>query len=114
MMQLWHPTPLLQLDCGALPQRVQRLYWHGRAFAEPVKTCAWVAPPCTTGILTLHGCDSPPSDHALIRMTHISRVTFLAGIDNLPETASPESLDDDDFLAAFHHALLEVSTRDSH
>ena len=43
-------------------------------------------------------------------MTHISRVTFLAGIDNLPETASPESLDDDDFLAAFHHALLEVTT----
>jgi hypothetical protein len=38
-------------------------------------------------------------------------MAFSAGIDNLPETASPESLDDDDFLAAFHHALLEVGVQ---
>ena len=31
-----------------------------------------------------------------------------AGVDNLPETATEESLEDDDFLQAFHHALLEV------
>lgn len=34
-----------------------------------------------------------------------------AGIDNLPEMATAESLDDDDFLVAFHHALLEVGSR---
>jgi hypothetical protein len=39
-------------------------------------------------------------------------VTPPTGIDNLPETASPESLEDDDFLAAFHHALLEVQVQD--
>ena len=32
----------------------------------------------------------------------------LAGIEGLPEAASEEMLEDEDFLKAFHHALLEV------
>ncbi|KAK9809690.1 hypothetical protein WJX73_005170 [Symbiochloris irregularis] len=31
------------------------------------------------------------------------------GVDNLPQTVSAEMLEDDDFLQAFHHALLEVT-----
>ncbi len=38
----------------------------------------------------------------------VSRKLPTAGIDNLPETASRESLEHEDFLQAFHHALLEV------
>ncbi|GAB4815841.1 hypothetical protein N2152v2_002887 [Parachlorella kessleri] len=30
------------------------------------------------------------------------------GVNNLPETVSAEQLEDEDFLKAFHHALLEV------
>jgi hypothetical protein len=32
----------------------------------------------------------------------------LAGIEGLPEAANEEMLEDEDFLKAFHHALLEV------
>lgn len=35
-------------------------------------------------------------------------------MDNLPETATAESLDDDDFLQKFHHALLEVVLEEGH
>jgi multifunctional methyltransferase subunit TRM112 len=33
---------------------------------------------------------------------------FLEGVEGLPEVATEEMLEDDDFLQAFHHALLEV------
>ncbi|KDD72168.1 hypothetical protein H632_c3758p0 [Helicosporidium sp. ATCC 50920] len=34
------------------------------------------------------------------------------GVDNLPAEATPAMLEDDDFLQAFHHALLEVHLED--
>ena len=33
-------------------------------------------------------------------------------MDNLPATATPDMLEDDDFLHAFHHALLEVTLQE--
>ena len=32
-----------------------------------------------------------------------------AGVEDLPVSASAEDLDNDEFLQAFHHALLEVT-----
>ena len=35
-----------------------------------------------------------------------------AGVDNLPEAASADMLENDDFLQVFHHALLEVTLQE--
>lgn len=42
--------------------------------------------------------------------THLLTLSVAtSGVDNLPQTATPDMLQDDDFLQAFHHALLEVT-----
>lgn len=48
----------------------------------------------------------------LLLVNPLYKCDQLPGVDNLPAEATPAMLEDDDFLQAFHHALLEVHLED--